>query len=51
MNDDDAHRADGLYYRVLCWQCEETFELEEDPRGVIVTCDVCGTAARVEGDY
>ena len=37
------------WYRWLCPNCENINESEEDTRGMVVTCDLCGKHARHVG--
>lgn len=50
MNDDELEEAyfEGTWYRWNCPHCENVNEVEEeDPRGQVVECDVCGEKSRV----
>lgn len=45
------HASEGLWYRFRCGACEEFTDLEYDPRGIPVACEVCGYETLLEGDY
>jgi hypothetical protein len=47
-DDDLPEFADeGIWYRFRCELCDSITETEEDVRGSVVECEVCGAKGRV----